>query len=128
MNLNQSLRSIPIFQTLSDSELEDVCQSFGVKDFRPKEMIFKQNDPGDELFIIAEGAVQIFLVETDQTDFLRPEGREKVLCTLKPGDYFGEVAVLGNEKRSTSARAVTASKTWVLQRDVFEALILKSPK
>lgn len=128
MDLNQTLRSIAIFQNLSDSELDEVSRSFEVRDFRPQTMIFKQNDPGEELFVIAEGGVQIFVVETDRTDFLRPEGREKVLCTLKPGDYFGEIAVLGNEKRTTSARTVAATRTWVLQRDLFESLILKSPK
>ena len=128
MDLNQTLRSIAFFKHFTDSELEQVSKTFRSREFRAQAMIFKQNDPGNELFIIADGSVQIFVVETDETDFLRPEGREKELCRLKPGNYFGEIAVLGNETRSTSARALTATKTWVIPREQFEALILQSPK
>ncbi len=128
MDLNQTLRSIAIFQNLSDLEREQLSRSLELREFRAQATIFKENDPGDELFIIADGSVQIFRVEMDKTDFLRPEGREEELCRLKPGDYFGEIAVLGNETRSTSARALTPTKTWVLRREPFEALILQSPK
>ena len=115
MDLIQTLRSIALFQNFQDSELEQLSQSFVARDFAAQATIFKQKDPGEELFVIASGSVQIFVVETDHTDFLRPEGREKELCRLKSGDYFGEIAVLGNETRSTSARALTATKTWVLR-------------
>lgn len=128
MDLIQTLRSIALFQNFPDSELEQLSQNFAARDFAVQAIIFKQKDPGEELFVIATGSVQIFVVETDHTDFLRPEGREKELCRLKSGDYFGEIAVLGNETRSTSARALTATKTWVLRREKFQALILKSPQ
>jgi CRP/FNR family cyclic AMP-dependent transcriptional regulator len=128
MNLIEKLRSIAIFEHFEDATLEQLSQSLEVREFGRQEMIFKQNDPGAELFIIDEGCVQIFRVETDEIDYLRPDGDEKELCRLNPGDYFGEIAVLGGEKRSASARALTPTKTWVLRRERFQALIVQSPK
>lgn len=128
MDLIQKLRSIAIFQHFDDSELDRLSKCLESRDFARQETIFKQNDPGKELFIVAEGSVQIFNVESDNMDYLRPEGVETELCRLGSGDYFGEIAVLGGERRTASARALTPAKTWVLQRDRFQEFVVQSPK
>lgn len=128
MNVTNKLRSIPIFEHLDDAALEQLSRDVELRAFQRQAVIFKQDEPGEEMFVIAEGNVQIVRVEKDEMDYLRPQGNEKELCRLGPGDYFGELALLGGERRYASAHTLTSAKTWVLRRERFQSLILQSPQ
>src|SRR6185295_17969555 len=83
--------------------------------FRRGEVIFHLGDPGDALFVIVSGEVKITLpAET---------GDEAILATLRPGDVFGELALLDGAPRSASASALTPTEAVVLPRDRFRELI-----
>jgi len=70
---------------------------FSELSFKFGEKIFKECDPGNQLFIIAEGEVRI------SRDV--PGSGEEALAVLKPGACFGEMAVLDRSERSTDAIA-----------------------
>ena len=63
--------------------------------FRRGEVIFHIGDPGDALFVIVSGEVKISLPSET--------GDEAILATLRPGDVFGELALLDGAPRSASA-------------------------
>jgi CRP-like cAMP-binding protein len=86
-----------------------------IRRFRRGEVIFHMGDPGDALFIILSGLVKIWLpAET---------GDAAILATLRPGDFFGELALLDGAPRSASASALEATETLVLPRERFRDLI-----
>ena len=109
------LSAIPFFAGLEAGALERLAASMRSRRFRRGEVIFHVGDPGDALFIILSGAVKISLPSET--------GDEAILATLRPGDVFGELALLDGAARSASAAAIAATETVVLPRDRFRELI-----
>lgn len=113
--LSAALVGIPLFAALDTAGIEALARETRIRRFRRGEVIFHQADPGDALFIMLSGLVKISLpAET---------GDEAILATLRPGDFFGELALLDGAPRSATATALEATETAVLARDRFRELI-----
>jgi CRP/FNR family cyclic AMP-dependent transcriptional regulator len=110
-----SLAGIPFFAGLDPVALDRLAASMRARRFRRGEVIFHVGDPGDALFVIVTGEVKISLPSET--------GEEAILATLRPGDAFGEVALLDGAPRSATATALGPAETVVLPRDRFHELI-----
>jgi CRP-like cAMP-binding protein len=110
-----ALARCPLFKHASRNILESLAGRLRRRRFRRNEVIFHQGDPGDALHIVANGAVKILLPSG--------EGDEAIIATLRPGDFFGELALLDGAPRSATAAALEQSDTLVLPRDVFIGLL-----
>lgn len=98
---------------------EDFFKKFG-KRFPPEAYLCKEGDPGQTMFFINKGKVAI-IKNT-------PAG-EKVLATLKDGDFFGEMALMGaQDLRAASVKTVTEVAVLELNKVAFEALVRRSPE
>lgn len=84
------------------------------------EMLFRQGDQGDELFIIARGEVRI--------DLPIPGRVSHHLATFGPGDFFGEIAFLDRRPRTAEASARTEAEIYVLSRAAFDRFAKKEPR
>ncbi len=89
-----------------------------IKVFKPQELVFKQGDPGEHMFIIQSGRVEIFLNT--------PNG-EKSLTYYGPGDFFGEMAIIDKAPRSASARAVEDTRMIMLDERTFDQHVQANP-
>ena len=87
--------------------------------FRRNEVIFHQGDPGDSLHVVASGAVKIVLPSA--------EGEEAIIATLRPGDFFGELALLDGAPRSATATALEPCETLVLPRPILSTAGATTP-
>jgi CRP-like cAMP-binding protein len=110
-----ALARCPLFEHGSRNILESLAQRLRRRRFRRSEVIFHQGDPGDSLHIVASGSVKILLPSA--------EGDEAIIATLRPGDFFGELALLDGAPRSATATALDQSDTLVLPRPVFTELL-----
>ncbi|MDL2334967.1 MAG: Crp/Fnr family transcriptional regulator [Chloroflexota bacterium] len=110
-----ALARCPLFEHASRNILESLAQRLRRRRFRRNEVIFHQGDPGDALHIVAAGAVKILLPSA--------EGDEAIIATLRPGDFFGELALLDGASRSATAAALDQADTLVLPRPVFIELL-----
>jgi CRP/FNR family cyclic AMP-dependent transcriptional regulator len=110
-----SLGRCPLFAGCQADVLRALAGRLRQRRFRRGEVIFHQDDPGDSLHIIASGAVKIVLPST--------EGEEAIIATLRPPDFFGELALLDNQPRSATATAVEPTETLALSRTVFLELL-----
>jgi len=111
-----ALRRCALFSRVDDATLGVCIDSLRTRRYRRNETIFHQGDPGDSLYIIESGAVKIVLPS--------PEGEdEAIIATLRPGDFFGELALLDGAERSATAIAHEATTALVLRRDAFGQLI-----
>lgn len=113
----QHLKKINLFETLVEAELakvEKICRTEAVaKDA----VIFKEGDEGDRCYIIAAGEMRI-------SKFI-PNIGEEALAVLKPGDYFGEMALIDNFPRSAHAIANSDSQLlWISKTELDKILIL----
>ncbi len=93
-------------------------QKFG-RTVRPGEVIFKEGDTGDQMFIIQDGNVKV-------TRSLG--GREHVLSTLGKGDFFGEMAIINNIRRTATVTATSEVHLLAFNREGFLSMVTKNAK
>jgi CRP/FNR family cyclic AMP-dependent transcriptional regulator len=115
----EALERIQLFSGLAQADLVRLADGLRTRRFRRGEVLFHQGDPGDSLFIVNSGAVKIVLPSE--------EGDEAILTTVRPGSFFGELALLDDAPRSATAVAMEATETFVLRREAFRELIDTSP-
>jgi CRP-like cAMP-binding protein len=111
----ESLGRCPLFAGCQADVLRAIAGRLRLRRFRRNEVIFHQGDAGESLHIIASGSVKIVLPST--------EGDEAIIATLRPPDFFGELALLDNQPRSATATAVEPTETLTLSRAVFLELL-----
>ncbi len=109
------IRQAAIFADLEPPELEKVAEISREQSILSGTTIFKEGDPGNRLYIIAEGEVRISRVV--------PGSGEEALSILKPGACFGEMAVFDRCHRSTDAIANTDCRLLTISRPDFEMLL-----
>lgn len=116
----QFLRSLEIFKDLNNNELGRLVQVLHARTYRPGEVVFEEGDIGRALFILESGKV----------DLTRrgPSGEALPLYTVKPGEWFGEMALLESLPRSAAAVAAETSRLHLLYRTKLEALLQAEPR
>jgi CRP-like cAMP-binding protein len=99
------LKLLGFFRPFTEDELKVLSQKMMLADFKEQETIFRENQIGDDsMYVIIDGAIKI----TKKTKL-----EEKILASLKAGDFFGEMSMLLPAPRSASA--VTAKPCRLLQ-------------
>jgi CRP/FNR family transcriptional regulator, cyclic AMP receptor protein len=104
MHLNESKRALKnshLFSDLHDSHLDLVLMACEELNYQVGEVIFRQDDPGDALYTIAQGKVEIILESEN------PEGEAVELAVLEEHDTFGEAILIEKGLRSATARCRT---------------------
>src|SRR5688572_15486617 len=114
-----SLASSKLFAQLPAAEIKQLSGVSREKRFAPGEVIFKEGDPGDGLFVVLAGRVQISAAIGS--------GERHVFSTASPGDVFGEMAVLDNLPRSAQASAEGDTTVVFVPRHEFIELLRASP-
>jgi CRP-like cAMP-binding protein len=79
-----------LFDELSPKSLDNLKKWVEVEKFDSDEVIMREGDRGDKLFIVAEGSVEVF----QKLDF----HINRTIRELKKGEHFGELALLSSEK------------------------------
>ncbi len=109
------LSEISIFKECSAKELKSISRLLTQVRVKPGSVLTKQGEPGREFMIILEGQATV-----------RRDG--KVLATLGPGDFFGELAVIAGVPRNATITADTDMIVDALNRREFSSLLDESPK
>jgi CRP-like cAMP-binding protein len=86
------LRNTPIFSDLSGRELSLIERILYTRSYREGEVVFQARDPGITMYIVQEGCVDII-----------HEASQRILASLKEGEFFGEIALLNETPRSATA-------------------------
>ncbi len=96
------LRQAPLFSALDDDAALALQSSLGTVRLRRGEVLFREGDSGDKLYIVGDGKVKLGRTSSD--------GRENLLAILGPGQMFGELSLFDPGPRSATVTAVT--DTW----------------
>ncbi len=103
------LRRTDVFFDLSDVQLQMVAAVCSEVKCKQGDLIFEENSTGDEMYVIAQGEVEIVvdpaLVQVQPIP--RPAGGGATIATLRSGQTFGEVALVDQGLRTASARCAT---------------------
>jgi CRP/FNR family cyclic AMP-dependent transcriptional regulator len=113
------LRQVPLFAAFPETDLERLALLLRERRFARGAVILMQGDPGDALFLVADGQVKVVLIGED--------GREVILSVLGPGSFFGEMALLDGEPRSAHVIAMEDAVLLQLRREDFQAQLRASP-
>jgi CRP/FNR family transcriptional regulator, cyclic AMP receptor protein len=117
--VSEYLRRLPLFSRLPDAELADLADRVRTKSFKRGEMIFRKDDPGTHLYMVLEGGVKIAL----PGEF----GQEALVAIMRPGEFFGELALFDRSPRSASATALEDTRAALLAGDDFLAYLESHP-
>jgi CRP/FNR family transcriptional regulator len=97
------LRQLPLFASLADEELADVAAVATVSRFEADETVFREGESSSSCYVIRSGHACALREHID--------GRSITLARFGPGDIFGELAMLDNQRRSASVQALDALET-----------------
>ena len=110
-----------LFNGLENADINIVIGAMEEKNFKAGDTVIKQGDNGDCIYIVESG-------ELDCTIKLPNVENEKYIKTYKPGDSFGELALLYNVPRAASIKAKTECSLWSLDRDTFNNIVKESAR
>ncbi|HEX2469345.1 MAG TPA: cyclic nucleotide-binding domain-containing protein [Candidatus Limnocylindrales bacterium] len=108
------LSKVPLFVGCGPRDLGEVGRLADEVTVRQGKVLAKEGAPGHEFFVILEGSVDI-------------SKGDKKLATLGPGDFFGELAMLGRVPRTATATATTPARLLVVGHREFTSLLASQP-
>jgi CRP/FNR family transcriptional regulator/CRP/FNR family cyclic AMP-dependent transcriptional regulator len=121
MNRIRFLRDIPLFQELSVTQLQSISQDVQARKFNQGEIIFREGDPGQVLYLVQSGLVRIYVHGLDGTE-------TSVILFGRPGDMFGELAVIDGLPRSATAVALDETLLYTISRESFRQHMQRFPQ
>ena len=113
----QVMGQVPIFENLTPKELKDLTQLTHERSYKANEPVFKKLAPGEGMYVILKGTVEIKDPDSNTT-----------FATLGSGDFFGELALLDQEPRSAMAVATEASELVGFFRTDLLTLMTRDPE
>jgi HEAT repeat protein len=113
------LRDVPIFRLLEPEDLEQIAGAAREQLYSAGDYLCREGDLGEQLFVLVQGEVEV----SKQVD-----GAAHVLRTLHSGDHLGELAILREQPRSASVRALTETRTLVLSGDALRSILEDRPE
>jgi signal transduction histidine kinase len=108
------LRQIPLFADLSEEDLEQLYEMAETVSIPAGQLVLREGDQGDSLFVVLTGELEV----------TKRQGSQDVLLALsKPGQFFGEMALLEQAPRSASVRTLQESRLLVISQSAFQTLL-----
>jgi len=113
----RALESTPLFAGLPAAALEQLIERLNLVELGAGEVLFRQGDSGDALYIVAEGSVTVVHEGPPRQELTR----------FGPGSFFGEVALVTEEPRSATVTAEVPTQLLAIDRDAVRMLIGEFP-
>ncbi len=111
---------IPLFQDIPRADLVKMVDELPIETYRPGAYLFRDGDPGENLYVVIDGTLEIVLAAETPDEML--------LKTCGPGEYVGEMGlILADGRRTATVRAKTETRTWVMSRVKFVQVLQRWP-
>ncbi len=108
-----------LFEGIEAGLLEEIAPEVRVVQLEPDEIIFREGDPGDLLYLVGEGSVKISKSGRG--------GEQETLGFIQPGNFFGEMALLDGEPRSAMATSVGSTLLGTVNESTFQHILELAP-
>ena len=109
-SVTQILRKVPVWSGLSDSSLEQLAGEMNIVEVAAGETVFREGDPGDSMYVIADGLVRL-------------HSGERNLKKLAAPEFFGEMALFQSAPRAASVSAIEPTTLLRLHKEAFLSLL-----
>ncbi len=107
---NKIIGNIPFLKDFNQDQLAEFIAAGQMLDFEKNQLIFNDGDPGQTMYIILSGSIEIFK-------------QNKQIAIRGPGDYFGEMAMIESKPRSAGARTLKDTRLFEIGREVFDRFL-----
>lgn len=114
------LKNSDLFSGFSDADLSTLEAHVISKTFAKNTIVINEGDESDSLYIIHTGSVKVFLSDED--------GKEIILNTQGPREYFGELALIDDAPRSASIMTMEECKVSIILKRDFQSYLEKNPE
>ncbi|XP_059194112.1 cGMP-dependent protein kinase 2 isoform X3 [Centropristis striata] len=111
--LTDSLNKNQYLKRLELQQVKDMVECMYERTYQQGEYVIKQGEPGNHLFVLADGKLDVFQ-------------QNKLLTSITVWTTFGELAILYNCTRTASVRAVNKVRVWALDREVFQNIMRRT--
>jgi hypothetical protein len=109
-----------LFGELSESEYLKMIDLMEIRTFQPGEIVVREGNPGDSMFIICDGDVSVMTKDKS--------GKEVQLADLSEGDFFGEVSLLTGKPRTATIYAISYTEVLELKRTSLPEIEANCPQ
>lgn len=114
------LKTVPLFSGLADRDLSRISDLMVTKKYRKNNLIFFEDDLGQNLFIIKHGRVKISRIDE--------KGDEVIFAIMGEGEFFGELSIIDGLTRSATVTSIDDVELLVLRRGDFLDMLQKFPQ
>jgi uncharacterized membrane protein len=116
---SDELSHVPLFSLLDKDELAILAQQVEMREFAPRQRIYKAGEPSTSGFVVMTGAVRVTLIDED--------GQEVVFSQPHHGEFFGFASMLENTVHGTTAVAMEPTTCVVVDREDLVQLVSRKP-
>lgn len=115
----QELRNFPVFSAFSDNDLEEFFHFTKVQEASPEQLLIKKDAPCDAAYLLVSGEVRVRLMI----------GLEEVtLARIGPGEFFGELGMFTQSRRTADVVAQTETRLLRVSAQAFQLMIRQIPR
>ena len=114
------LRSVDFLEELDESDIKRLADALTPRTFKEEDVLVKKGEEGDAFYILQEGEMKVSDISVGNSNF------DDII--LKPGDYFGERALVTDEPRAANVTALTEGVAFSIDRLTFEKVLGKSSR
>lgn len=119
MQRTDTMKAVPLFEGLSDRQLESLSRAFPRRSYGAGETIFRDGEPAEGFYILLSGRLKIYK--------LSMEGKEQILHIIEAGEPFAEVALFSETTFPAYAEAIRESEVMFFSRKAFQQLVRDDP-
>ncbi|GFE57309.1 Crp/Fnr family transcriptional regulator [Geobacter sp. AOG1] len=120
MDNKESLKKSLLFSGLDDGHLAEVAAIVSRRSFAKGETLFAEGDTANGFYLLVSGSMKLCKVS--------PDGKEKVLHFVHPGETFAEAAFFGDGRYPAEARALEKGEALFFPREAFMGLLERNPR
>jgi CRP-like cAMP-binding protein len=118
--LDSLLATSSLFRSFPPQERKQILGKFNMEVFPVGATVLEEGAPGDSLYIIKTGQVEVFTVDV--------QGAPLTLAQLQEGDFFGEISLLTGRPRTASVKVLQAAELLRLAKNDFDQIIESHPE
>lgn len=120
MRTEELLSQSDLFSGFDEAAMGEVVAASEIRSLRRNDLVFRENEPPDQLFVVKSGRIAIATTSGD--------GRESVMALMEPGDLFGEMPLFDGGNRSAGARALEPSEVVAVPYGPVERILSERPE
>lgn len=120
MSINELLKKCPLFAGTDDADLVELQSVSSIREYAKGELLFSAGEKARGFYVVASGKVKVYK--------LSPEGKERILHIVHPGDTFAEAAIFADGAYPAHAEPLEKSRLLFFPKQQFFTLLAENPR